>query len=84
MFVLIFGTIFCVNKIKWKTKQKYKKTKYREQPSGGRASAANAAPPPAFAPQNQLPPEWRVYYNPQGIPYYYNVMTGETTWRPPF
>jgi len=30
-----------------------------------------------------LPPQWKIYYNNDGIPYYYNTTTGQTTWRHP-
>ena len=34
-------------------------------------------------PAANLPPQWKVYYNNDGIPYYYNTTTGQTTWRHP-
>ena len=34
-------------------------------------------------PASNLPAGWKVYYNNDGIPYYYNQTTGETTWRKP-
>mmetsp|Transcript_43469 Transcript_43469/g.69635 ORF Transcript_43469/g.69635 Transcript_43469/m.69635 type:complete len:401 (+) Transcript_43469:1-1203(+) len=34
-------------------------------------------------PAANLPPNWKVYYNNDGIPYYYNNSTGQTTWRHP-
>jgi len=34
-------------------------------------------------PAANLPAGWKVYYNNDGIPYYYNATTGQTTWRHP-
>jgi len=34
-------------------------------------------------PAANLPPGWKQYYNNEGIPYYYNQTTGQTTWRHP-
>jgi len=30
-----------------------------------------------------LPPNWKVYFNEDKVPYYYNTNTGQTTWRHP-
>lgn len=30
-----------------------------------------------------LPPKWAVYHNENGVPYYHNSETGQTTWRHP-
>ena len=38
--------------------------------------------PPPVNP-NALPPDWKIYYNDDGVPYYYNTQTGQTTWRHP-
>lgn len=32
---------------------------------------------------DELPPEWKTYFNDNGIPYYYNQNTGQTTWIHP-
>merc|ERR1712113_68721 len=36
-----------------------------------------------FDPAANLPSGWKVYYNDDGIPYYFNSNSGETTWRHP-
>ncbi|ETO29129.1 hypothetical protein RFI_07995 [Reticulomyxa filosa] len=45
--------------------------------------SAHAQPPPPVNPGAGLPEGWQVFYNENGIPYYYNVHTGITSWRHP-
>ncbi|PWN27765.1 hypothetical protein BDZ90DRAFT_232159 [Jaminaea rosea] len=43
-----------------------------------------AAPGPSSAPADQaLPAGWAVYYTHEGMPYYYNAATGQSTHQPP-
>ena len=59
-------------------------------PAGGGAAAAAAAAAPAPPagwrpppPPAALPPNWTEYFNEEGVPYYYNSVTGATEWLRP-
>lgn len=39
--------------------------------------------PPPFMPGAPLPPNWQMTMTPQGEVYYYNVVTGVTSWTRP-
>jgi len=50
---------------------------------GGGSAGSQAAAPAPTNPEANLPPGWQVFYNPDGIPYYYNIHSGITSWRHP-
>jgi len=54
---------------------------YRPPRASGRGSGAHSVH--SAHSEQPLPKDWRVYFNENGVPYYHNSRTGQTTWRHP-